>query len=372
MTLAELLDLLYQTPAIADIHPASLCFLPPDVAVVTSAEEVAGLIDKPEPSLPKRCLITSAKDPYLARFPHVRCDHDPLTTALNDVIFDRFDDLSRHLLTQSQLSDRIVSNSFNCDVVVLFLVDGLSYKDVKEWKSLGRSNWRLIPCLVDVPTITRIAFPNLIGSPTLAERLFDRGFHCRLGFSYWHREDNQLTDQLFHTIVDLNKVRHFDHVLTLLREGVENANGKRCFVQVMRTGLDGYAHSQKRSPPITAVSAKIESEFTRLVDLVSDLCSNVGNSARIYLTADHGILWLKEFEPDIVGSAPSKASPRYSDWRSLHYQSETGRRFVIGGEEYYCLGFPYLRRSPRIDEQGVHGGISFQESIVPFIEVRID
>ena len=46
-------------------------------------------------------------------------------------------------------------------------------------------------------------------------------------------------------------------------------------------------------------------------------------------------------------------------------------RFVVGHEEYYCLNYPKVRRPLRIDEQGVHGGVSFQESVVPFIAVRV-
>jgi len=42
------------------------------------------------------------------------------------------------------------------------------------------------------------------------------------------------------------------------------------------------------------------------------------------------------------------------------------------GEELFCLNYPKLRRELRIDDQGVHGGISFQESIVPFVTVEVN
>lgn len=369
MHLDHLIELLDDTPVIADIHPASLSYLPDNVSVSETIEDVVYQLDKPNLTIPRPYLITSFDPRFSNRFPRVTCEHNPFTPRLNEILYERFDDLSKRMLCQSDLAIGIEREANRAEVIVLSLVDGLSYKDVRDWEYLDEENWSCEPCLVDAPSFTRVAFPNVIGTPTIAERLFNRGFHDRIGFTYWHRDDNELTNRLFATIADVKKVGDFGQILVILDEKLQNLSDSKLFVQIIRTGLDSYAHSQKRRPPVEAISAQIAAEFGSLASLVMQKCSEHGLQANIYLTSDHGILWLHEFDPQIIGSAPAKASPRYSDWRNLYLQEETGRKFTVGEREYYCLGFPKLRRPARIDEQGVHGGISFQESVVPFIKV---
>jgi hypothetical protein len=365
MQLDDLLNLLDQTPVITDIHPVSLCYLPDAsrVTILNSAAEAVWLLDDPEPTLPRRLLITASDPQYSGRFPRVCCEHDPFTPTLNDVLFDHYDEIASRMLRQSQVTKRIVANADKCDLIILFLVDGLSYQDVRSWTGPVGQTLNVEPCLVDTPTVTRVAFPNLIGTPTLAMELFDAGYQHRLGFTYWTREDNQLTDQLFHTITEVNKIGHFPQILEILRQYLSTAGENRVYIQLVRTGLDGYAHAQKRKPPVTTIVAEIYQEFEQL----AQLCKEFGRRVCIYLTADHGILWRDEFEPEVIGSAPAKSSSRWCHWRDLYHQRDKGRQFLVNGEEYYCLGFPKLRRPLRIDEQGVHGGISFQESIVPLV-----
>lgn len=186
MTLSELLALLDVTPAVVDIHPVSLSYLPKDISVFETTGEIAHLLDDPKIVLPGRFLIKAEGRQYNGRFPHVICHHDPFTNQLNDILFERYDEITRQMLCQSQLANRITSEASLCGLVVLLLIDGLSYQDVKEWEIFSSSDTQaqIEPCLVDVPSVTRIAFPNIIGSPTIAERLFDFGYHNRLGFSY--------------------------------------------------------------------------------------------------------------------------------------------------------------------------------------------
>jgi hypothetical protein len=371
VTLIELIELLDRTPVIAKIHPVSLCYLPKDVTVFETLDDLVKILDDPNITLPQRFLVASDVRPYASRFPYVYCEHEPLSPALNEIIFNRFDDLCNSLLEQSQVSDRIIEDAHVADLIILLLVDGLSYEDLRGWDKLKKSNWNIEPCLVDVPTITRLAFPNLIGRPTIAERLFHQGFHHRIGFTYWDRDDNELTDQLFNAIIDVNKVTHFEDILTMLRKALENFKENKYYVQIIRTGLDGYSHSQKRKAPLASVMEELKGEFTDLTNLVGEVCEKFDIQASIYLTSDHGILWLDEFEPLVVGSAPARSSARWCNWRNLYNQNETGRMFLVDGEEFYCLGFPKLRRPHRIDEQGVHGGISYQESVVPFLRVKV-
>ena len=366
VSLKELLALLDRTPVVTDIHPVSCCYLPPDVAVYGTSAELAWLLDCPTNTLPERTLILKGDPYYARRFPRVRVAHDPFTPALNDVIFEQFDRISESMLTQSHLAKTITEQPDTPDVIALMLIDGLSYVDVCRWLDTHPNEFmKLEPCLVDVPSLTRVAFPNLIGVPPVGARLFDTGYHYRQGFTYWTREGNPLTDLLFRTIPDVNAVGDFSTILATLR--MEIRLQQKTYVQIVRTGLDGYAHHQKRNPPVAAIVETILNEMLALADLFREL----GQTARIHLTADHGILWRAEFQPQVVGRAPAGASPRSCEWRDLYQQDETGRRFTVAGRELYSLGYPQLRRPLRIDEQGVHGGISFQESIVPFLTMRI-
>ncbi len=367
VSLDALLDLLGDTPVIAEIHPVSRCYLPADVAVYETADDLAWSLDMPGATLLERALILQAEPVYAARFPRVRVDHNPFTPSLNAVLFERFDEIAALMLTQSQLSKQITDQSSRPDVIALMLIDGLSYGDVRRWLDAHpNAQMKLDPCLVDGPTLTGIAFPRVIGTTPPAVCLFDRGYRRRLGFTYWSRENNPLTDVLFRTISDVSAVGDFSTILEALRRELRTSYEQKIYLQIVRTGLDGYAHHQKRKPPVAAIVDTIMDEVLSLADLLRE----AGRTARIHLTADHGILWRDEFEPQIVGRAPAGANPRSCEWRDLYHQDEPGRRFAVANREIYCLGYPKLRRVLRIDEQGVHGGISFQESLVPFVTMK--
>jgi len=367
-TLDELVQLLGHTPVICSIHPISRCFLPEDVVIYDSPAQLAWTLDAPKPTLPERILVTASDVQYQHRFPVVRCEHDPFTPDLNQVLYDHYEYIEAHMLSQRDIGERIISEASDAQVVVLMLIDGLSYRDVVGWQGEGEFEVQVEPCLVNGPTVTRIGFRNIVGDPPLAARLFDHGFTQRLGFTYWYREDNTLTDHLFRTIGRTEKVGHFAEILQALRVYFSRSKRDKTYIQVLVSGLDGYAHGQKRKPPVEAIVAEIRDELFSLRCLLVEL----GLRARIYLTADHGILWRDEFEPQIIGSAPGKSNPRCCGWSELYHQDELGKRFSLYGEELFCLNYPKLRRELRIDDQGVHGGISFQESIVPFVTVEVN
>jgi len=208
MNFDDILSLLDKTPVIVDIHPVSLCYLPNDVTIFESTSEAAWHLDDPKTTLPARILITHTTYGYSERFPYKIIEHNPFTTDLNKILFERFDLIALRMLRQSQLADIIVKESHDYDIIVLLLVDGLSFRDITSWGSLHNLK-SIEPCLVDVPTLTHVAFPNIIGTPPLAAKLFDLGYHQRLGYSYWYREDNTLTDELFYTIPKVRKVGDF-------------------------------------------------------------------------------------------------------------------------------------------------------------------
>jgi hypothetical protein len=361
-SLEALLDMLNSTPVIADLHPVSCCFLPSDVAIYETASELVYLLDLPTTTLPRRSLILRSDPIYADRYPHVKIDHEPFTLKLNDVLFERFDEIGALMLTQSQLSERIIEQLHTLDIIVLMLIDGLSYGDVRSWLDTHSNEpIELEPCLVDGPTLTEVAFPRILDDPPLAVHLLDYGYERRLGFTYWTRENNPLTEMLFRTISDVSAVSDFSTILESLR--AEFRTKQKTYVQIVRMGLDGYAHHQKRKPPVAPIVDTIIEEMLAL----ANLCRELEKSACIYLTADHGILWRDEADFQIIGRAPAGSSPRSCELRDLAQLGKSARCFAIGDRELCCLDYPKLRRPLRIDEQGVHGGVSFQESIVPFI-----
>lgn len=220
------------------------------------------------------------------RFPRVRVAHDPFTPALNGVLFEHFEAMTQTMLCQSQLATVISRAAAECDAIILMLIDGLSYENARQWCGQHAPLWSLEPCLVDVPTITSIAFPNAVGAPSVAEQLFDPGFHRRLGFTYWTREDNELTNLLFRSLPEVRKTGDFDAIASGSRRVVmESATLGKPFIQIARTGLDGYAHQQKRTPPVAAiVDVKIFREFSRLVEVAQEAQRVNGCRTGLFLT----------------------------------------------------------------------------------------
>jgi len=366
MQLDEIISLLDRTPIIAEMHPVSACYLPDEIMIFESTHDIFFEMDNPSPTLPAKMLVMASDIVCAERFPRTICEHNPFTPILNEILFDRFDCVSKRMFCQSQITERIVANtrqSPEVEVIVLFLIDGLSYQNSVQHIGGKHSNLSIEPCLVDVPTFTSLAFPNIINDPPLALRLFDMGYQNALGVSYWTRDDNTLTDSLFRTIPQVEKISDFQHILFVIERFLKDHPKQKVYVQVLRTGLDGYVHHQKRQPPIRAIIHQIYQEL----ELLGELFTRLGLNAQLYSTSDHGILWRDEFEAELVGNAPGKSSARWCTWKDLYQQNEPGKRFVVNQQEYYCLGYPKLRRALHIDEQGVHGGISFQESIVPFI-----
>ena len=357
VTWNELQDLLRQMPAMVEMHSLSLAFLPDDVRIFEDAWQMVAELDMPMPQPTAPMLTTKIELALRHRLPAAHCTHDPLTTELNRVLLKRYDFIKATMLCQSQIADEI-ARCADSEAVVLMLVDGLSYADVKrhapQWRNCS------IPVLVDGVSITEQGMVRIIGKPPLAQRLFDAGFRRLLGFTYWERSEEPLTNRLFAGFGDgVRKVRSFDEVLTALHK--EDLTG--AFVQVVRTGLDSAAHRQREKPNIATMVTDVLTDFERLVTL----CESKGVAAQLYLTSDHGILWahehaLQTFE---FGDADH---PRHYEY-TKHSQYTLNVEFE--GKAFAMLEYPYLRRELRANEWGVHGGLSFEESVVPLMRISV-
>ncbi|MGQ9631032.1 MAG: hypothetical protein ACUVXI_12095 [bacterium] len=357
-TLVELADMLRQMPVMAEMHPLSLAFLPDDVRIFDDAWRIASELDAATPQPAKPMLATHIEPALQHRLPSVHCTHDPLTTELNRVLLKRYDLIRANMLCQSLVADEIIRCA-DAEAVVLMVVDGLSYADVKgyvpQWLAKAK------PVLVDGVSITEQGMVRIIGNPPLARRLFDAGFRTCLGFTYWERAEERLTDRLFVGFGDrVRKVKSFDEALAVL----ESEELRGTFVQIVRTGLDGMAHRRREMPNLEAMVRDILRDFERLAAMFA----KKDISTWVHLISDHGVLWAHEHNLQVYEFSGADY-PRHYDHAK---RGEHMLTLEFGGEEFALLEYPYLRRELRANEWGVHGGLSFEESVVPLLSCRIE
>ena len=284
MNLTELDKLLDKLPVMAHLNPVSLVFLDRPVTLYKTAREMALALDALTPSLPGRWLTLDIDTHYLSRFPEIKCEHDPFTSELNRVLLERYDQIGLSMLTQDMAAQRVVSQSAGLDTVVLFLLDGLSYDDCRAWPGVE-------PCLTVLPTLTRVCFPAIVNNPPIASRLFANGFSRRMGFTYWERQDNQLTNKLFETIGDMHEIRtNFGEVVRYLNK---DPDLRQTYIQIVRSALDDYADGIRTSVPRDTLVYELWNDITT----VADMLRKRGLQAKVFAIADHGLLWKDQNHP---------------------------------------------------------------------------
>ncbi len=358
VALEELQHLLRKMPLMVEANPLSLAFLPEDVQVFDDVWKMVAELDAPRPQSPEPMLTLYIEPTLQHRLPAVRCVHDPLTKDLNRVLLKRYEFIKANMVCQSQIADEIVRRS-DTEAIALMLVDGLSYEDVKRHVPIWVSH--VTPVLVDGVSITEHGMVRIIGKPPLVQRLFDMGFRTCLGFTYWERAREPLTDRLFTGFGNrVYKVRSFDEVLAML----EDQELRGAFVQIIRTGLDSVAHHQRDTPNVATMVADILSDFQRLLEIFK----HKGITSWIHLISDHGILWAHEHNFQLY-ELSNAHHPRYYEYAK---QGDHTLTVEFAGKEFALLEYPYLRRDLRANEWGVHGGLSFEESIVPWLSYRIE
>lgn len=300
-------------------------------------------------------------------FPTIDLPVVPPTELVNQKLPDRFSALctdESKLLKQSQLvqivTDRV---SYTLpDIVVFLVLDGLSLYDVADW--IFPESWHVVcePCLVDGLSVTTNSMRRLIGSPPLTHRLFALGYVQRLGFSYWERSQNQLTNVLFSEFPpsQLFRVTTFGEVLDRL-QNTDLPN--RTFIQIVRTGLDGVCHNHREKPNIDTMLSYLKSDIEQIFEAVG----SYQKTMRIFITSDHGILWFTEQK--VTPFKSGSASARYTYAKSS--SDVSGVTIAESGETFTVLiGDEVIARNRKVTEWGFHGGISAQESFVPFFDIN--
>ncbi|MFA0760005.1 MAG: hypothetical protein HZLCBSQH_000090 [Candidatus Fervidibacterota bacterium] len=358
VSLDELRAILERTPAIVQLrHRLSLAFVPEDVQVFETAEELVAALDSPEPQPESPLVALSVDERFAHRLPAVYCDHDPFTNELNRILLPKIEQVQRMVLCQSQVPDRIVQNAKG-DCIVLLIVDGLGLSD---WKRFGDENLPCEPCFVDGVTVTEHGVMRIVGEPTVALRLAEKGYERSFGFSYWEREKDRLTDRIFFGVTEgVTKVQSFDEVLKALDKfSLEGA-----FVQVVREGLDQICHRHRDLPDIAGIVRQIAGEFLALAQKLQQR----GISATLFLTSDHGILWRHEHELRLYEAGSGNVPPRnYEGLRSGEFLWHVNFK----GNDFSVLAYPFIRRQLRSTEWGVHGGLSFEESFIPSVKLTV-
>ncbi len=355
-------------PVMGSFHPLLPLCLMPDVEVVTTAQEVAEQLDDLARHSKRPILITEYDPRYADRFLVEHLPDCPSGEIVNQMLPYRLAD-ARRSLTHKQVAHRIAADTQKnrYEIVALMLVDGLSYEDTRGWEE------RPFPCFIDGPSITYaknaqgnilpdVGFPGIIGQPSLARQLMDIGFPHSRGYSYWDRTNNDVSARLFEGM-PLVKVSGISEALHIL-EGNDLAG---LYIQLVREGTDGMAHRRREvtDREIKATVEAVHDDFRQLVRLVAD----GGVKGAIYLTSDHGILWKNQHQFTLLPDQHTTHT-RYTRERPSSPQHISP--FPTQDGDYYLYQYPYIGRNIRANDSGVHGGLSYWESIVPFVHVEVN
>jgi len=360
--------LLQLAPVMGQFHPLwSLC-LPAEVEISASAKAVAEKLDSLERHPERPILITEYAPIFADRFLTHHLPDSPSASLVNNGLKTRVA-ASHHLLTQKDIGQRLVNDTVvrGYETIILMLVDGLSYEDTRHWP------YHSTPCLITGPSITfarteegdivpDVGFPAIVGKVSIARQLAQAGLPFSRGFSYWDREQNDVSSFLF-SGMPLEKVEGISQALNYLKE----LNLRSTYIQIVREGTDGLAHSRREvtQHEVESTVNAVLDDFTYLINLVAE----TGLKGAVYLVSDHGILWKQQHTFERIPKENS-AHVRYS-WEPPTDLSRVFTAQTSNGPCYLNY-YPYISRHLRTNDSGTHGGLSYWESIVPFVHVEVN
>lgn len=364
----ELRRALAVAPVMGRVHPLLPLCLPPEAEVAVEARPVALAMDALAAGPAGPVLITQPDRAYEDRFLTLNLTEPPDAELVNAGLPGRLP-AARALLTHHGVADRIAGDARTRGyrTVALLLVDGLSYDDVAHWPEGAE------PVFIDGPSITfyrrpdgtiarDVGFPAIVGRPPLAQRLGAVGLGRARGYAYWERGSNDVAAVLFEGM-PLARVGSVTEALALLEE--EPLDG--LYIQMVRIGTDGLAHGRREVSrrEVEATVAAVRADLHRLVDMMA----RQGAGGAVYLTSDHGMLWKQEHALRPAGGAAA-ASPRYAVGRLPDDAPATC--FEAGPDTFSLYHYPYLGATLRANNSGVHGGLSYWESIVPLVRIEVN
>jgi hypothetical protein len=357
--MSQLDVVLNYTPVVYEGEPLLLAELD-NLVVEHNVWQYVQRVDNLSPLPVERTVLLGPVTSYFDRWPVIRVDaRIPADIAqFNRSLFENYDQVQRFTFAHSDIASRI-EEDLDADVIVLLLIDGLSYTDWVDFPGVQS-------CLVEGPTVTSVGFRNIVGTPSIARRLFEKGVRKRMGFSHWDRS-NKLTNIFFKGFdpaTQMFKADEFKQVLLTL----DKLPSEQTYVQIIANGLDAICHRHRGRPAIEAIAHHLYENI--LLALVEKL-QKIGAAALVYATADHGIWWKPEpasSEELVVIRDERTNSRRYAEGALIVPNS---KQFSYYGRNYTVLAYPYLFNSLTALEWGTHGGISFQESVVPFVKLEV-
>jgi hypothetical protein len=354
------LDLLLEaTPIEYEGEPILLAQLD-HIRVERDVWEYVQRADDLNPMPVQRTVLTGAAISRFDRWPKVRVkERLPSDVSLfNAAFFRNFDNVRDYAFKQSDIAGK-VSDNIDADIIVLLLIDGLSFSD---WADKPN----VVPCLAEAPTITSVGFKSIIGKHSIAAKLFDKGVHRRLGFSYWSRE-NPLTNFLFRGFdarTQMVKVAEYEEVLRVLSKPPIN----QTYVQIIVDGMDGICHHHRGRPKVRALANAL---YDDLLMALAETLHKAGVTALVYAIADHGILWKpKPSDRAQLVRLPFQGTASMRYVKGSHIVPHS-RNVTSGDVNYTVLSYPYVFSNFSSLEWGTHGGLSFEESIVPFVSLEV-
>ena len=350
-----------ETPVISSL-PALATFYLDDLSIYRSVDAFHRDLYDPHHQFEQDVVIDG--DSRYHEYPYIDCTTDPITPGLNDVVDwaneEHHDRIRQDLLQQSNLKAHILDAITGEDLVALIIIDGFSYDAVRMV-----SSEILQPVIVDGITTTEPGFRRIIygGDPaSIYASLTGEGFYTGYGFTYWERGQEDLSTDLHSAMgQNVHRIRDFNEVISTLETDAPFT--EKTYVQVTRMGLDQDSHNRKERPNRDVVRDEILSDVKSLAETASTMSDNF----RIFMTADHGILWRDQLPED----PPVVHDEWTSHARFLTEQHNLEHGMVVDDptDPVTGLAYPYLTRELKNTEWGVHGGFSYQESIVPLIEI---
>lgn len=335
-------------------NPLNLLFLD-DARPIRDATSFLRLLDQPTLCEVRReyLLGDSANWP----FPTYSIESRPDPFLLSERLYEHFDMVKDVMPTQQDIGRILVEKAdlVKPDIVALMVVDGLSYYDLPD--DLENS-----PCFVDGATTTEVGYREVIGKPSISERLFSIGYRHQMGFTYFDTDNNTLAGDLYGVFgsSQVHRISKFDECLHII-QAEEMTRG---YIQIAAPGLDGLCHKHQDAPPIGHYLSQVMGRYDNLIN-----CLRKGDRRVLAcLTSDHGILWREQLEGrwEIVGDVHPDDSRHIRHIRGSRLRHYACVR-SCAGVAYSLLKAPFVTRQLKNNEWGVHGGISAWESIVPLI-----
>lgn len=339
-----------------------------DIEIYNSIERFEYDLNDPSHRFQKDVVIDSNERSNHYRM--MKCGDDLLSPELNEVIEwsnrEDFKRLMDELQIQSRIKNKIIEQTSVEEIVILVIVDGLPFHAVKNIATHTKLPLSIEPVLVDGISETSNGFQRVVyGNSTTSVYggLIYNSFSNHLGFTYWEKGQENLSTDLHGSMNKRNvhRIRDFSEVSEYLQKDGVNS---QTYVQVTRMGMDQESHNRKEAP-------NPDQQVKELLDDIQELKSTVADLAdqySIYVTADHGILWRDQLpnDPPQIDTGSKQGPPRHIKGSKLIANSLL---FNDPSGPGAALAYPYLTRDLKHTEWGVHGGLSYQESLVPLIQL---